>query len=145
MENIQDKSIFEFNFDEESKTNLSSIAQWANINAIVGFAAIGISIISFIVGFGKLSGPGSSAVAGTGILGLLIGLAISLALNITLINAATNMKKGIESADQGFFTTGLTKLAVYFKIVGILTIIVISIFALAMLVVMMVGATRGFQ
>lgn len=144
MENIQDSSIFEFDFDEESRTNLSAIARWANINAIVGFAGIGISIITFIVGFGKLSGPGSSVVAGTGIISLLIGLAISLALNITLINAATNIKKGIEAADQGSFTNGLTKLAVYFKIVGILTIIALSIVALAMLVVMIAGASRGF-
>lgn len=145
MENIHESSIFEFNLDEESRSNLSSIARWTNINAITGFVGIGISIISFFVGLGKLGKYGSSAaVAGPGLIGLFIGIGISLALNITLINAAINIKKGVSGSSQGHFTSGVTKLATYFKIVGILTIIAIVLITLIMLIAIMSGPGRGF-
>ena len=141
MENYQDKSIFEFNLDEESKSNLSSIAQWTNINAITGFVGIAISVLSFVIGLGKLNSSG--AAAGAGFLGVLIGVGISLALNLTLFAASSNIKKALENTSQGNFETGLTKLTVYFKILGILTIIAIVIFTLALLIGIMAGGSRG--
>lgn len=144
MENNQDTSIFEFNMDDESKSHFSGIAQWANINAIVGLVALGISVISTVVALGKASSyAGGSAAAGTGIVGLIISIGISLALNITLLAAASNIKKGLEQTDQGFFGLGLTKLATYFKIVGILTIIVLVIAVLFFLIALLAGASRG--
>lgn len=143
MENIQDNSIFEFNIDEESKSNFAVIARWANINAIVGFAGIGITILSFVVTMAKIGSMGNSTAA-SGILGIFIGLILGLVLNITLIYAAINIKKGLELSNQGHFVTGLSKLASYFKIFGILTIIGLVLIVLVVLVVMMVGYGRNF-
>ncbi len=143
MESNQNSSIFEFNIDEESKSHFASIAQWANINAIVGFAGIGISVLGFIVAMGKMGSAGSSYAA-PGILGLLVTLAVGLLLNITLIYAAINIKKGLELANQGHFVTGLSKLAAYFKIFGILTIIALVLIVLVVLFVMMMGYGRSF-
>jgi hypothetical protein len=140
MDNFQDKSIFEVDIDEEGKSQFSTIAQWANINAIIGFVSLGLSVISTIMGIGKV---GSSA--GGDMFGLIITVAISLALNITLLAAATNIKKGIEQTDQGHFALGLNKMATYFKIVGILTIVVLVIFTLALLVVLVAGVGGGFR
>jgi hypothetical protein len=143
MENIQDSTIFELNIDEEGKSNFSSIAQWANISAMVGFAGIGISIVSFVLMIVRLDDLDSSAaLIGPG-LGMAIGLVISLVLNIVLINAATNLKKGVDLSNQGFFETGLTKLATYFRILGILTIIGLVIFSLALLVGILAGVSRS--
>jgi hypothetical protein len=139
MENINDTSIFDLNIDEEGKSHLATIAQWANINAIVGFISIGTTIISFAI---NISRYGSGAVSG--ILGSLITLAITLLLNITLFDAAKNIKKGVELTEQGQFTFGLTRLAGYFKIVGILTIIVLVIFFFALLFVILMGAGSSF-
>lgn len=144
MENNQDTSIFEFNMDDESKSHFSGIAQWANINAIVGLVALGVSVISTFVAIGRVSSYGGGSAAGGGIVSLIIGIGISLALNITLLAAASNIKKGVEQTDQGFFGLGLTKLATYFKIVGILTIIVLVIAVLALLIGILAGASRGF-
>lgn len=140
MDNFQDKSIFELDIDEEGKSQFSTIAQWANINAIVGFVSLGLSVISTVMVIGKVS-----SAAGSGVFSLIISVAISLALNITLLAAATNIKKGIEQTDQGHFALGLNKMATYFKIVGILTIVVLVILTLVLLVVLVVGAGSGFR
>jgi hypothetical protein len=139
MENINDTTIFDLNIDEEGKAHLAAIAQWANINAIVGFASIGVTIISFAI---SVSTYGSGAVSG--ILGSLITLGITFLLNITLFNAAKNIKNGVNLTEQGQFTFGLTKLAGYFKIVGILTIIVLVIFFFALLLGLLMGAGSSF-
>lgn len=146
MENNQNTtSIFEFNIDDEAKSNFSSIAQWANINAIVGFAGIVMSILGYVVRVGKLSGTaGGSIAVASGFLMLTIVLIISLLLNITLLNAAINIKKSIELTSQNFFVTGLSKLATYFKIFGIILIVVLVLVAFFVLVAIMFSPGRGF-
>jgi hypothetical protein len=135
MENNNEPSIFELNVDEESKLHLSSIAQWANINAIVGFVALAITIVSTIITVSTYGGASRLS-------NIVISVAVSILLNVTLLAAASNIKKGIAQTDQGYFGLGLTKLAAYFKIVGILTIIVLAIFVLVFLIVAMVGVSR---
>ena len=145
MENNPNSSIFDFNIDEESKSNLSSIARWANINAIVGFTGIGISVLGSVIGMVKISSYGGGSSFTSGFFGVFIGLILSLALNITLIYAAINIKKGLSLSNQQYFVTGLTKLATYFKIFGILMIIALVVVVLAVLVISMVGGFgRGF-
>lgn len=142
MENNPNSSIFEFNLDEEGKSTLASIAQWININAITGLVTAGVSIISTIFTLSRLGSFGGAA-AGSGIFGMLIGLAISLLLNIMLLNASANIKKGMQATSQVHFTTGIGKLATYFKVVGILSIIFIAFATLAMLVVLVAAGSRG--
>lgn len=143
MENNPNSSIFEFNLDEESRSNLSSLTQWINLNAITGLISAGVSVIAFVVTLNRLSSFGSTAAAGPGISGMVLGLAISLLLNILLLMSATNLKKGLDNSSQFHFTTGLTKLATYFKVVGILAIVAITFFTLALVVVMVAAGSRG--
>ena len=148
MENLHDTSIFEFNIDEEGKSNLGTIAQWANINAIVGFAALGITIISSIVTFMKVSNMmgsyGTATFAASNIVMLIITAAISLTLNITLLTAAANIKKGVAQTDQGSFGFGLKKLNLYFKILGILLIIAMAVMVLVFLAAIFLNFGRRF-
>ena len=148
MEDTQDKSIFGLDIDDEGKSHLSAIAQWANINAITGFVALGVSLLTLVITFNRassyLSSAGASAAAGSGIFSFVIGLVISLALNITLLAAASNIKKGVEQVNQGLFGIGLTKLATYFKILGIITIVVLAFAGLAFLIAIVAGAGKGF-
>ena len=143
MENNTNNSIFNFNIDEESRSNLTSLAQWINLNAITGLVSAALSVISFIVTMNQLSRYGSSA-AGPGVAGMMLGLAISLLLNILLLMSASNLKKALEGESQPHFLTGLNKLATYFKVVGILAIIVIVFFSFAMLVILLAAGSRGF-
>ena len=143
MENITDKSIFEFGIDEEGKSHLSGIARWTNLNAITGLIAIGVSLISTVSALSRMGRYGGPAM-GFSFFILLVQLVISLLLNITLINAASNIKKGVEMSNQSFFGIGLTKLATYFKIVGILTIIILVIVVLIFLIGIAAGIGRGY-
>ena len=147
MEDTQDKSIFGLDIDDEGKSHLSAIAQWANINAITGFVALGVSLLTLVITFNRASSylsSGASAAAAPGIFSFIIGLVISLALNITLLAAASNIKKGVEQVNQGLFGIGLTKLATYFKILGIITIVVLAFAGLAFLIAIVAGAGKGF-
>jgi len=136
----QQKSIFELGLTDEGKSSYASIAQWALISAIVGFASLGVSIFSALKAISKVNGQ-NAAVAGGTFFTILITLVISLLLNITLINASNHLKKGLAFSDQGYFNTGLLKLTSYFKIVGILMIILLVIFALVILFVLIAGAS----
>ncbi len=138
MENTNDTTIFDLNINDEGKAHLFSIAQWANISAIVGFTGIGITFISFVISIYKLGGNAVSD-----ILGSLITLGITFLLNITLFNAAKNIKTGVVLTEQGQFTFGLTKLASYFKILGILTIIVLVIIFFATLIGVIAGVSKN--
>ena len=145
MEDIQTNSIFDFNFDEESKATLATIAQWATINAIVGFAAIGISVIGFFVTLAKVSSYGGNmSMAMPGLFVVFIVLVIGLLLNITLINASINIKKGLELTDQQHFSTGLGKLASYFKIFGILIICSLVLLVFFVLLTLLFSSGRAF-
>ena len=135
MDNNQDNIILDFSITDEAKSHFKDIAQWARINAIVSFVALGISLITTVMTLGRAGGASS-------LLGFLISAAISLLLNITLLQAADNIKKGTDIPDQGFFGLGLTKLASYFKILGILIIIVLVIAVIAFLFAIVIGLGR---
>ncbi len=138
MENNNDKSIFDdFSVNEGTKSQLNGIAQWANINAIVGFASLAISVISTIIAATTYGNVGS-------LFGLFITAGISLLLNITLFQASANIKKGVAMPDQGFFEQGVNKLGSYFKITGIITIIALVIMVLAFLVALLAGSRSAF-
>ncbi len=141
MEQNQNNILDDFSVDDEAKTHFKDIAQWAGINAVVAFVSLGLSLITTIYTISMIRNGG---VAGTTMFGFLIGAAVSLLLNITLLQASSNIKKGLVSSDQGYFGLGLTKLAAYFRITGILIIIGLVLVVLALLFVMVLGAGRGF-
>ncbi len=127
---IQKENIFEFSVDDEAKSHLAGASQWMLINAVVSLVALAASVINTIVMYNKFGSlPGQ--VAGYAIVQLLVTVVISLAVNITLIQTASNLKKGLAMTDQGFFNQGLFKLASYYKIIGILLIIILAFFLLA--------------
>lgn len=132
MENELQQPLIELSLDEESKSNLSGIGQWAFINALVGFISLGVSILAAIIASNK---PNAQNSLGT----LVITVSVSLLLNITLFSASSHLKKGLADADQGKFNIGITKLASYFRILGIIIIILLAIFLLALIVGIMSG------
>jgi Family of unknown function (DUF5362) len=139
----------ESNLNQESKVHLSGIAQWTNILCIISFVSLGVSVISLFTSYFKLKQFGdfaTGAAMGSGIFGLLITTAITLLIYITLFNASKFIKLGINQNDQGYFNMGITKLATYFRILGIIAIVFGVIFFLAILVMIFAGfATNSFR
>lgn len=116
----------------EAKAHLDAIGKWAVYSAAVGFASLGVNILTFIVTLNKVSEYGAG-MGGVNLFQTFLVTAVSLLLNITLYMAGTNINKGLLMSDQGFFNVGLKKLNNYFMILGILMIIVFSIFLLLIL------------
>ena len=114
----------------DAKEQFNVLAKWATYSAIIGFASAGLAIITLIVSLNKVSSYGPGKVE-SNLFQTFLVTGISLLLNITLFGAGLYLKKGISTADQGFFNMGLKKLNNYFKILGILMIIVLSIVLLA--------------
>jgi Family of unknown function (DUF5362) len=130
-ENIQE-DIFEFEVNEETQNQLSGLSQWMQINAIVAFVSLALSLISAVITYVKYSSYfGRGAFGGFEMIKLLVSTVISIVLNLMLIQSATNIKKGLALTDQGYFNLGLSKMAIYFKIMGILIIVVLSLVVLA--------------
>ena len=129
MENNLLADVFEAELNEEGQAALSEMARWGYINAVVGFISLGISLVVTLITFAKIAG-GAAAVT---LMASLVSTVISFVLNITLYNSSQSITRSIQNADQGEFVMGLTRLRTYFKILGILTIIVLVIGAFALI------------
>jgi hypothetical protein len=130
MEPITDK-LTDTRLNEETVSGFHAVAKWGYYNAIIGFTAIAVSVLGWVMKAGQETEPGQE---GANLGGLLIGAGISLLLNITLLAAVNHLKKGLYAANQDTFNTGLLKLAAYFRILGIIMIILLVLFTLALLV-----------
>lgn len=147
MDFLKEKNLLEEGISDDTKLNFSGLAQWININAIIGFVSITVSLLAIIIGIGNNSGYGfgNNAIIGASAFGNFIGIALSLLLTITLFKSAKNLKLGLDTTNQSNFNTGLAKLASYFKIVGILAIVALVIMVAALLIGVLVGASGGFK
>ena len=124
MDLLNDTNLTEQKFSEETKFNFGSLTQWLNISAIIGFIGLAVTLLSMVIGKGSGGKENSLAVN-------IVVIGVSLFINITLFAAAKNLKLGLDNNDQGYFNLGLAKLATYFKIIGIILLIVLIIFGIA--------------
>ena len=151
-------SLFGFGIDQSSRAHLSEAAKWAKFLAIVGFVMCGlIVVIAIFAGsfFAMLSrsyndGYRSSATL-TGGMGAFIaifyiGIAILFFLPyLFLFRFATRMKAALITNDQLTLNTSFQNLKIMFRYVGILTIVMLSFYALAILIMIATAATTGFR
>jgi hypothetical protein len=131
------QDIFGAEINEEGTRNLSAISQWMQINAITAFVSLAVSVTSTILLIVKLSSMDLGSDLATGsMLQMIIPLIISIILNVILLQAAANIKKGVQLTDQGYLNKGLGKMAAYFKMLGIVVIVTIALVILVMLFTM---------
>ncbi len=143
MDHLEEKSIFNLELGADTKTNFASLAQWIKIASIVGFIGLGVTVLSAVMAVANASKYGSAATSN--LMGTFITGAISLWINVTLFNAAKSIGAGLANEDQGMFGFGLSRLAMYFKIIAIILIIALVIFAIALLIIAVAGAAGGFN
>ena len=105
-------------YTQKLKKEFQTLANWANIVAIIGFINAGLSLIAAA----RLGNIGSA----------LISVAISVALNIYLLKFAKSMKAGLETSNQNETNEGLNNLKTYFLVYGIILIIAIAVIALVL-------------
>jgi Family of unknown function (DUF5362) len=143
-EDLLQQDVFDGAITEESKTQLTGVSQWMQISAITGFASLAVSVISTVVLYVRLSsiGFGGGAVGSSGIFRLLLTAAVSIIMNVLLLQAASNIKKGLAMHDQQFFNTGMARMATYFKVMGILIIVGLSLLLLILFFGMLYSGFR---
>lgn len=134
----QGDNLFNISIEGAARDFLTTAATWARIVAIVGFISAGLSVLDAVVG---KSGESGATIVGSTI-GALIGAAISVAINIFLYRFATNTLASVSNMSQVQFNEGINNLRTYFKILGIIMIIVLSLVAL---IVMFYGLGRGLR
>ena len=130
--------MFNISIEGAARDFLATAATWARIIAIVGFITAGLSVLEAIIG--KQGETGASIIGST--LGAIIGAVITVAINIFLFRFATNIMSSLSNMSQVQFNEGVNNLRTYFKILGIIMIIVLS---LVVLIVMFYGLGKGLR
>lgn len=134
----QGESMFSIRIEGAVREFLATAATWARIIAMAGFITAGLSVLEAVIGKGGETG--ATIIGST--LGAIIGAVITVAINIFLFRFATNILSSLSNMSQVQFNEGINNLRTYFKILGIIMIIVLS---LAVLIVMFYGLGRGLR
>ncbi len=139
----------ELQFNQLNRSYLLETAKWSRFLSILGFIMIGLIIVlGIFVGtfMGSLSNTlgnynSSSKLMGTG---FIAGIYIVVALIyffpcLYLFRFSTKMIQSLKSNEQEIFDQALENLKSSFKFIGILTIVIISFYLLAIIMVAFIG------
>lgn len=158
MDQNQETTLFGFGIDTASRAHLSEAAKWAKFLAIVGFVVCGLIVIAGIFAgsfLSVMSGAysdeyrGSTALTsgmGAVMAVMYIGMAILFFFPyLFLFRFANQMKSALNTNDQQTLNSSFQNLKVMFRYVGILTIVLLSFYALAILMVIVTAASGNYQ
>jgi hypothetical protein len=144
MENTHsDQQIFDIGFDENVKQQLKGAAKWGGMAAILSLSGALLSLIAFFVvkpktnPLGIESSPDAEMLQAAktgGFVSMIFSLVIGVILFYLLNKFSRSVSKGLEGNDNYFIHEGLGSLSAYFKLIGILLIVVLVIVGLAFLV-----------
>lgn len=151
----QQGNLFDLHLDQQSINYLSEAARWGRLLSIVGFiycaimAACGLFLGSYMTRM-MTSGIGGTEAAASGPGSIFLSSIVILIALIQffpayyLFNFSAKIRRAIQNNDQAVLTDSLKNLKSFFKFWGILVIIFISIYALA-LVSAIIGAMVGHR
>lgn len=139
MEELENKNHQEnFMFiNQENKNYLLESARWGKFLAIVGYIIIGFIVLAgffFMIGFSFASRFSGSRfpMALIGFVYILMAILYFFPVNY-LNNFSNQMKEGLGSNNQQMVTSGFSNMKSLFKFMGILTIVILSIYVLILL------------
>jgi hypothetical protein len=158
MDQNQETSLFGFGIDTASRAHLAEAAKWAKFLAIVGFVVCGLiviigifagSFLSMMSGVYSDQYRGSTALTsgmGAFMAVFYAGMAILFFFPyLFLYRFANHMKTALNTNDQHTLNNSFQNLKIMFRYVGILTIVLLSFYTLAILMVMVTAASGNFQ
>jgi len=144
-------NLFDLQLENQSISYLGETARWAKFLAIVGFifcaliAIMGIFISSFLSKYNDTPGmpTGFSSAYGTGMTIFYLVVAIIMVFPyLFLLRFANAMQTALKGNDQPNMITAFRNLKSFFKFVGIVTIIGLCFYALAILAAVL-GSLAG--
>jgi uncharacterized membrane protein len=152
----QQGSLFDLHLDQQSVNYLSETARWSRLLSIVGFICCGLmAVVGLFLGT-TMSRMVSEAGGGTtesGMLGVSSGIrSFFLILSAIILffpayylfNFSTKMRRALRNNDQFVLAVSLKNLKSFFKFCGILVIIMLSFYTLA-LISAIIGAMVGHR
>lgn len=148
MENNSAFDSFELQLTNESKSFLREAGKWANFLGVLGFIGLGFmvigafSIIAMGSAFGSMGGgAGAFGAIGSTFLGVIYLLMVLLYFFpvLYLYRFGSKVKKAFANNDTAMLTSSLENLKSHYKFVGILAIIMLSFYVLAILIAIVGG------
>lgn len=147
MEHNQTASLFSLAIDPVTKVHLSETAKWARFLSILGFILLGLFIIggiSIALFVGRpLDTYGGRSVFDSFSVGMSFAYIVAAIIwffpLLFLFRFSSRMKTALNGNDQNALNTSFQNLKISFRYVGIITIIVLALYAL-LLVFAIVGA-----
>lgn len=137
---------FEMQLNSESKDFLREAGKWAYFLSILGFVFIGLMvIIGLFMGatLGSLSGSAGSVMPASFFTILyLVMAALYFFPVLYLYRFGSNIKAAFNNNDTEALTNGLKGLKSHYKFVGILAIIMISIYLLIFIISLFAGLSN---
>jgi hypothetical protein len=133
-------NFFNLSFDMVGLDTLRQLSLWAKIISICAFIGYAFSLAGALFGHQKSSAyfddQSFSATAGraSNILGTFLAVIIGGAINYFLYRFAVGVDRGVRSMDALKVNEGFNSLRIYFKILGIILIIVLAILLIAILI-----------
>lgn len=141
------QNLFDLQIDQPVTTYLGETAKWAKFLAIVGFVFCGImAIIAVFAGslmstaFGSMGGDGGMSGIFVTLLYLVIA-ALYFFPCLYLFHFANKMQRALRQNDQGSLTDSFRNLKSCYKFLGILMIIVLAFYAIALIVGLFAAAS----
>jgi hypothetical protein len=137
-------NFFNISFDAAAREHLKSITSWAKICAICAFVGYAISLVVTFFGTRTYASASSSDIgfstylrAGRSPLGTLLMVILFGIINYFLFRFSIDARRGLDSMDTVKLNEGLGSLRTYFKVYGIIVVIVLGIVALAFIVALL--------
>ena len=155
MEESQNTSPSGLGIDQDSKTHLMEAARWARFLAIVGFVVCGLVVFAGIFAGSMIDQMmnrfGENEFGGANVKGLrstmsviYIGFAVLYFFPcLFLFRFANKMKVAFATYEQDILNKSFQNLKIMFRFVGILTIIVLCLYALSLLMIIVMGGAAG--
>ena len=145
MENFNrsNSDIFSMDVDDQAKISFLEMARWTKFLAILGFIALGIMIIAGIVlGLVISSSPMIASqlgpLAGIGGIGIMLVYVLLAGImfypTYALLKYAGGMKTALNSNNKQKFNEAVAHLKNFFKFYGIMMIIFLGLYGIAMVV-----------
>lgn len=138
--------------DATAQQELRQIAKWGKFLSIVGFIMCGLLLLAGVAGgslfsslsrYGTTASPMGGAAAGVIIAVYCIAIALIYFFPVLyLYQSSTKMKGALDASDQQTFNESLIKMKACFRYVGVLTIIVLSLYAVILVLGIIAAAMR---
>ena len=139
--------LFGLSIDPIAKAHLGETAKWARFLAIVGMVFMGLVVVGmiiFAIFFSTLAGSLDQSTSATNVIfasGLGIGIALFYIILmgiwflplLFMLRFANNMKRALAGDDQQALNRSFQQLKVCYRYIGIITIIILSLYAIIFL------------